>query len=67
LPARLPIAKAVRREPDIIDALFTAVQTSPGYQLTISLPSQTVTTPDGTSFNFDIREGVIHVERKFSK
>jgi 3-isopropylmalate/(R)-2-methylmalate dehydratase small subunit len=38
----------------IVDQLFREVQTAPGYRLAIDLDAQTVTTPDGESFAFDI-------------
>ncbi len=37
-----------------VDQLFTAVEPQPGYQLSVDLAAQTVTTPDGTSFHFDV-------------
>lgn len=37
-----------------VDALFHAVETTPGYQLTIDLASQTITTPEGKSLHFDL-------------
>ena len=37
-----------------VDQLFTAVESQPGYQLSVDLAAQTVTTPDGTSFHFDV-------------
>ncbi|MDF7675731.1 3-isopropylmalate dehydratase small subunit [Neisseriaceae bacterium ESL0693] len=39
-----------------VEKLFTAVSTHEGYQLRIDLPEQTVNTPDGQSFHFDITE-----------
>lgn len=38
----------------IVDQLFREVQTAPGYRLAIDLDAQTVTTPGGESFTFDI-------------
>ncbi|HET8608982.1 MAG TPA: 3-isopropylmalate dehydratase small subunit [Burkholderiales bacterium] len=38
----------------IVDQLFREVQTAPGYRLVIDLDAQTVTTPGGESFTFDI-------------
>lgn len=46
----LPIVLA---EP-IVDRLFTAVEASPGYRLTIDLPAQAVRTPQGESLPFAI-------------
>ncbi len=37
-----------------VDQLFTEVEPQPGYQLSVDLAAQTVTTPDGTSFHFDV-------------
>lgn len=37
-----------------VDQLFTEVEPRPGYQLSVDLAAQTVTTPDGTSFHFDV-------------
>ncbi len=37
-----------------VDQLFAAVGPQPGYQLCVDLAAQTVTTPDGTSFHFDV-------------
>ena len=39
---------------DVIERLFAETQATPGYQLTVNLIAQTVTTPDGASFKFDI-------------
>lgn len=41
---------------EVVDALFQAVEKQEGYQLSIDLPNQTVTTPSGTSYHFDITE-----------
>ena len=38
----------------IVDALFVAVEENSGYQLTIDLAAQTVVTPAGESFDFEI-------------
>jgi len=46
LSLRLPVAA--------IDRLFREVEAMPGYRLKVDLPAQTVTTPDGTSFSFDV-------------
>ena len=37
-----------------VDALFAAVEATPGYRLKIDLPEQRVTTPDGVIYNFAI-------------
>lgn len=37
-----------------VDALFKAVEATPGYQLSIDLSVQTVTTPDGTAYSFEV-------------
>ena len=50
----LPIILA---EPDI-DKLFQQTLAQDGYQLTIDLESQTVTTPDGKHINFEIDSGL---------
>ncbi|HEY8555272.1 MAG TPA: 3-isopropylmalate dehydratase small subunit [Burkholderiales bacterium] len=46
----LPVVLA----PEVIDRLFEETLATPGYALTIDLPAQTVTTPDGTVFRFEI-------------
>ncbi len=38
----------------VVDALFVALEVAPGYALTIDLAAQTVATPDGQSFAFEI-------------
>jgi 3-isopropylmalate/(R)-2-methylmalate dehydratase small subunit len=38
----------------IVDSLFKAVEANNGYQLTIDLEKQTVNTPDGQSYSFDV-------------
>ncbi|ALP52565.1 hypothetical protein Tel_05060 [Candidatus Tenderia electrophaga] len=40
----------------IVDQLFRETEANEGYQLTIDLPAQTVTTPAGESFGFEIDE-----------
>jgi len=37
-----------------VDRLFRECEATPGYRLTIDLAAQTVTTPAGTSFGFDV-------------
>ena len=46
LSLRLPV--------EAVDRLFREVEAMPGYRLKVDLPAQTVTTPDGTSFSFDV-------------
>ena len=41
---------------EIVNKLFNEVAQNTGYQLTIDLQNQTVTTPSGESFSFDITE-----------
>lgn len=48
----LPIVLAA----DIVDQLFNECQAQEGYALTIDLTAQTVTTPTGQSFSFEITE-----------
>lgn len=48
----LPIVLAA----DIVDQLFNECQVQEGYALTIDLTAQTVTTPTGQSFSFEITE-----------
>ncbi len=40
----------------VVDELFQAVASSEGYQLTVDLEAQTITTPEGESINFDVEE-----------
>ncbi|TCO80825.1 3-isopropylmalate dehydratase small subunit [Plasticicumulans lactativorans] len=44
----------IRLDAGVVDRLFAAVATQQGYALTIDLPAQTVTTPAGEVFGFDI-------------
>ncbi len=37
-----------------VDALFQAVEATPGYQLTVDLQAQTVMTPDGAQTKFEV-------------
>jgi 3-isopropylmalate/(R)-2-methylmalate dehydratase small subunit len=46
LPIRLPS--------ETVDALFDEVRNQEGYQLTVDLPSQTITKPDGETIPFDL-------------
>ena len=41
---------------DSIDALFKAVESTSGYRLNIDLQTQTVTSPDAQTFNFELDE-----------
>lgn len=38
----------------IVDSLFKAVEATPGYQLTVDLEKQVVSTPDGQVYTFDV-------------
>ena len=38
----------------IVDQLFKETEANPGYKLTVDLEAQTVTTPGGQSFGFDV-------------
>lgn len=46
LPLCLPV--------ETMDRLFAAVEGTPGYRLVVDLSAQTVTTPDGTAFAFEV-------------
>ncbi|MFT0531865.1 3-isopropylmalate dehydratase small subunit [Castellaniella hirudinis] len=39
---------------DVVDQLFQAVESTPGYQLTVNLDQQQVIAPDGAAWTFDI-------------
>ncbi len=41
-------------KPEEIQALFKGVASREGYQLTVDLPAQTVTTPEGSTYRFDL-------------
>ncbi len=41
-------------EENDMDQLFKEIEATPGYSLDIDLPAQTVTTPDGDVFKFDV-------------
>jgi 3-isopropylmalate/(R)-2-methylmalate dehydratase small subunit len=41
---------------EIVDQLFTEMYATEGYQLTVDLAAQTVTTPSGEAFGFDVDE-----------
>jgi len=45
---------AITLEEKLIDRLFEQVKSTPGYQLKVDLPSQTITLPDGESMSFEI-------------
>jgi 3-isopropylmalate/(R)-2-methylmalate dehydratase small subunit len=40
----------------VVDGLFQAVAANEGYQLTVDLEAQTITTPEGESIAFDVEE-----------
>ncbi|MBL1276151.1 MAG: 3-isopropylmalate dehydratase small subunit [Ectothiorhodospiraceae bacterium] len=40
----------------VVDELFQAVETNEGYQLTVDLAAQTITTPEGKSIAFEVEE-----------
>lgn len=44
----------IRLDAKIVDRLFREVQATQGYRLAVDLESQTVNTPGGESFNFEI-------------
>ncbi len=44
----------IKLEPKIIDKLFQETESNPGYRLAVDLEQQTVTTPSGDSYSFDI-------------
>lgn len=46
----VPIVQPV----EVVDQLFAECQSNEGYRLTVDLAAQTVTTPSGASFGFDI-------------
>ena len=41
-------------ERDAVDRLFTECAATPGYKLTVDLEAQTVTSPTGTTFKFEV-------------
>jgi 3-isopropylmalate/(R)-2-methylmalate dehydratase small subunit len=45
---------AITLEESLIDKLFEQVESMPGYQLTVDLPEQKITLPDGQSTAFDV-------------
>jgi 3-isopropylmalate/(R)-2-methylmalate dehydratase small subunit len=44
----------IKLDPKIVGRLFREVEAVPGYRLAVDLEAQTVTTPGGESFGFDI-------------
>jgi 3-isopropylmalate/(R)-2-methylmalate dehydratase small subunit len=40
----------------VVDRLFQALAANEGYQLTVDLEAQTITTPEGENINFDVEE-----------
>ncbi|MFZ9151690.1 MAG: 3-isopropylmalate dehydratase small subunit [Burkholderiales bacterium] len=44
----------IKLDPKIIDKLFIETEANPGYRLAVDLEQQTVTTPSGESYSFDI-------------
>jgi len=44
----------IKLEHDTIDELFQEVRAQEGYMLTVDLPNQTITKPDGSTIAFDI-------------
>ncbi len=44
----------IKLDPQIVDQLFRETETTEGYRLAIDLEQQSVTTPSGESFGFDI-------------
>ncbi len=44
----------IKLDPKIIDKLFSETDANPGYRLAVDLEQQTVTTPSGESYTFDI-------------
>lgn len=46
----LPIVQSA----ETLDRLFEAVEANPGYQLSIDLAAQIITTPDGEQFTFEV-------------
>ncbi len=44
----------IRLNEDKVDALFKAVENTPGYRLKVDLEAQSITTPDGTVYVFEV-------------
>jgi 3-isopropylmalate/(R)-2-methylmalate dehydratase small subunit len=47
---------AIKLDEQIVDKLFADVEEAPGYQLEVNLLEQTITTPNGEQFQFEIDE-----------
>jgi len=45
---------------EMIDSLFVRVYDTPGLELTVNLPDQTVTTADSETYSFDVDAGLKH-------
>lgn len=45
---------AIKLEESVVADLFTQVDSQEGYQLTVDLPKQTISTPNGDTISFDI-------------
>lgn len=45
---------AIKLEETVVADLFTQVDSQEGYQLTVDLPKQTISTPNGDTISFDI-------------
>ncbi len=50
LPSGVPIRLAAEQ----VEALFKAVAANPGYKLSIDLERQTIGTPDGKAYQFEV-------------
>lgn len=44
----------IRLDADKVDALFKAVETTPGYRLKVDLEQQSIIAPDGTEYKFEV-------------
>jgi 3-isopropylmalate/(R)-2-methylmalate dehydratase small subunit len=44
----------IRMDAAIVDALFKAVEANPGYRLKIDLAQQSISTPEGTAYAFEV-------------
>ena len=44
----------IKLDARIVDRIFREVEATPGYRVAVDLEAQTVTTPDGETFSFDI-------------
>ncbi|MBI4204225.1 MAG: 3-isopropylmalate dehydratase small subunit [Betaproteobacteria bacterium] len=44
----------IKLDPKIVERIFREVQTAPGYRVAVDLEAQTITTPGGESFAFEI-------------